>query len=539
LDRAFEKTCELGGSKKAVIFTESVRTQTWLAELLEGNGYQGQVVLLNGSNNDASSKKIYRSWMDKHKGSSRISGSKTADMKAALVDKFRDDATLIICTEAGAEGINLQFCSLLVNYDLPWNPQRVEQRIGRVHRYGQKHDVVVVNFINKGNRADERVFELLSQKFQLFEGVFGASDEILGSIESGVDIERRIHNIYQNCRSDEQIESEFNELQEQLKEQLEVKVKETRKYLFEHFDADVIERLNTRRSKVTNQLSNYQQQLLLFATMVLSKHSSKFTALENSFNWNGKIYHLNWQNAEISAQQFFRLTKGLGASLVQKIKQQQLVPANLVFTYQPEEGQWVDVKNLIDHKGILKVVKVSIGSSEEAREKILLLAQTEENETIHPETVERLLKLPLLKEALACEPVDCSGLESEELGLLQIFRDEVEHDNELYYNEEVEKLERWAEDKRVALDISIKQLDQDIKQARKSARQLRTLQEKMAAKRALKSLEKERDQVMLSYHEEKKLIEQEEDNLLEQIEAKLTTDTVVNVLFEATWDLQE
>jgi SNF2 family DNA or RNA helicase len=113
-------------------------------------------------------------------------------MKSGAGRKFRDEGTLMICTEAGAEGINLQFCSLLINYDLPWNPQRVEQRIGRVHRYGQKHDVVVVNFINKGNRADQRVFELLSQKFQLFEGVFGASDDILGSIESGVDIERRI-----------------------------------------------------------------------------------------------------------------------------------------------------------------------------------------------------------------------------------------------------------------------------------------------------------------------------------------------------------
>ena len=191
--------------------------------MLATQGYDGQIVMLNGSNSDSVSKQIYRDWLERHRGSSRVSGSKTADMKAALVEKFRDDATLMICTEAGAEGINLQFCSLLINYDLPWNPQRVEQRIGRVHRYGQKNDVVVVNFINKGNRADERVFELLSQKFQLFEGVFGASDEVLGSIESGVDIERRIHDIYQRCRSDAQIESEFNALQEELREHLEAK----------------------------------------------------------------------------------------------------------------------------------------------------------------------------------------------------------------------------------------------------------------------------------------------------------------------------
>ncbi len=83
---------------------------------------------------------------------------------------------------------------------LPWKPQRIEQRIGRCHRYGQQHDVVVVNFLNRTNAADQRVFQLLSEKFQLFEGVFGASDEVLGAIESGVDFEKRIAAIYQCCR---------------------------------------------------------------------------------------------------------------------------------------------------------------------------------------------------------------------------------------------------------------------------------------------------------------------------------------------------
>ncbi len=122
-------------------------------------------------------------------------------MKAALVEHFRDDAEILVATEAAAEGINLQFCSLVVNYDLPWNPQRIEQRIGRCHRYGQQHDVVVVNFINKNNEADQRVYQLLSEKFQLFDGIFGASDEVLGTIESGVDFERRIAEIYQTCRT--------------------------------------------------------------------------------------------------------------------------------------------------------------------------------------------------------------------------------------------------------------------------------------------------------------------------------------------------
>ena len=145
-------------------------------------------------------------WLERHAGTDRVTGSKSADMRSALVDYFREQGRVMIATEAGAEGINLQFCSLVVNYDLPWNPQRIEQRIGRCHRYGQKHDVVVVNFLNRKNEADQRVFRLLAEKFSLFEGVFGASDEVLGAIESGVDFEKRIAAIYQCCRTLEEIQ---------------------------------------------------------------------------------------------------------------------------------------------------------------------------------------------------------------------------------------------------------------------------------------------------------------------------------------------
>ncbi len=111
----------------------------------------------------------------------RVSGSRPIDIRTALVEHFRDHADILIATEAAAEGINLQFCSLVMNYDLPWNPQRIEQRIGRCHRYGQKHDVVVINFLNERNEADRRVLELLTEKFRLFSGVFGSSDEVLGT----------------------------------------------------------------------------------------------------------------------------------------------------------------------------------------------------------------------------------------------------------------------------------------------------------------------------------------------------------------------
>ena len=163
LEKGFEKLSELGANQKAIIFTESTRTQTYLAEHLAQNGYEGKIVLFNGSNNDDKSKEIYKNWIEEHKGTDRVTGARAADMRQAIVDYFRNEATLLIATEAAAEGINLQFCSLMVNYDMPWNPQRIEQRIGRIHRYGQKHDVVVINFLNKANEADQRVYELLDQ----------------------------------------------------------------------------------------------------------------------------------------------------------------------------------------------------------------------------------------------------------------------------------------------------------------------------------------------------------------------------------------
>jgi hypothetical protein len=146
-------------------------------------------------------------------------------------------------TEAGAEGLNLQFCNLVVNFDLPWNPQRIEQRIGRCHRYGQSRDVLVVNFVNRRNEAEARLYELLGEKLALFDGVFGSSDEILGALGSGIDFERRILDIYQSCRTGEEVDRAFDVLRRDLDGRIEARLAAARSLLFERFDGDVRSRL--------------------------------------------------------------------------------------------------------------------------------------------------------------------------------------------------------------------------------------------------------------------------------------------------------
>jgi Helicase conserved C-terminal domain len=194
-------------------------------------------------------------------------------MRSALVDYFREEGRIMIATEAGAEGINLQFCSLVVNYDLPWNPQRIEQRIGRCHRYGQKHDVVVVNFLNRKNAADQRVYQLLSEKFQLFEGVFGASDEVLGTIESGVDFEKRINDIYQRCRRPDEIKIAFDQLQLELSLEINESMTATRRKLLENFDDEVREKLKVHDEASKTYLNRYERLLIQLTRHELDGHA--------------------------------------------------------------------------------------------------------------------------------------------------------------------------------------------------------------------------------------------------------------------------
>ena len=256
LELGFTKMTEMGANRKAIIFTESRRTQDYLKGFLESNGYGGQLVLFNGTNSDPDSRRVIEQWSKDNAGTGRVSGSRNVDSRTALIEYFHDHASIMIATEAAAEGINLQFCSLVINYDLPWNPQRIEQRIGRCHRYNQKFDVVVVNFLNERNHADCRVHELLSQKFNLFNGVFGASDDVLGTIESGVDFEKRILAIYQQCRTPEEIDTAFHQLQEEMEESIRSRLEDTRRILFEHFDEDVHARLRLRLNDAKTNLDH-------------------------------------------------------------------------------------------------------------------------------------------------------------------------------------------------------------------------------------------------------------------------------------------
>lgn len=230
LSFAFDHQATEGIPQKAVIFTESKRTQKYIAAELRKSGYSDEDILLfNGDFDDTMTREIYRTWQVKNHGKTNY--GRSVEYKHAIVDYFKDHSKILIVTDAGSEGLNLQFCNTIINYDLPWNPQKIEQRIGRCHRYGQKYDVVAINLLNTDNEADKRVYEILSKKFELFEGVFGASDVALGALESGASFEKRILAIYQNCGTVREIKKAFAELNRQLDSRINTQAAELRSIL--------------------------------------------------------------------------------------------------------------------------------------------------------------------------------------------------------------------------------------------------------------------------------------------------------------------
>jgi superfamily II DNA or RNA helicase len=536
---AFRKAAELGAEPKAVLFTESRRTQDYLLRVLADSEFAEGIVLFNGSNTDDRSKAIYADWLRRHEGTDRITGSRTADMRAALVEEFRDRGRILIATEAGAEGINLQFCSLVVNYDLPWNPQRIEQRIGRCHRYGQKHDVVVVNFLNRKNEADQRVYTLLAEKFRLFEGVFGASDEVLGAIESGVDFERRVAGIYQQCRKPEEIRSAFDALQLELSFEIDETMKQTRQKLLERFDDEVREKLRVADQSSKEVLGRFERLLMQLTRHELGSHAepvgdSAFRLL--SFPPGVAevplgLYELPRRSGEAHT---YRLGHPLAEALVERARSRELPPAGLVFDYGAHDGKITLLEPLIGQRGALSISLLTVEALDQVEEFLLFAGVTEDGKILETEAVERLFSLP--GEVVIGDPAPFeAALAARSAELREAIERRVAARNLQFFATEEAKLDGWAEDMKVGLEREIKDLDREIRETKRASKAAPTLEEKLTVQRRVKALETQRTQKRRSLFDAQDEIEQRRDGLIAEIEKKLERSTSETPLLHASY----
>ena len=173
--------------EKILVFTQYLETQAFLADLLGQAGIPAAL----------------------------FNGSLSAGEKDAAIAVFARDRRVLISTDVGSEGRNLQFCHTIVNYDLPWNPMRIEQRVGRVHRIGQTEPVRIFNLAAAGT-LEGHILEVLDSKINMFELVVGEIGEILGNLEEEREFEDIVLDLWAGAESDEAAEARFAQLGERL-----------------------------------------------------------------------------------------------------------------------------------------------------------------------------------------------------------------------------------------------------------------------------------------------------------------------------------
>jgi predicted nucleic acid-binding Zn-ribbon protein len=543
LQTGFGRMAEMGAPRKAVIFTESRRTQDYLARFLEAHGYADKVVTFSGTNTSPTVTGIYQRWLKEYAGSDRITGSPAVDKRTAIIDHFRDRGEILIATEAAAEGVNLQFCALVVNYDLPWNPQRVEQRIGRCHRYGQAFDVVVINFLNQRNEADRRVLELLSEKFHLFDGVFGASDEILGRIESGVDFEKRIAAIYDTCRTAEEIEVAFAALQSELEASVEERMRETEQKLLEHFDADIHELLKVRRKRAEESLDRIAR-LFWQLTQYILAGKAEFDDETLCFRLAsspcadapvGSYQLIRKGDASSSSAHLYRLSHPLGEYVLDQGRRLDTPQSTLRFDLTGNAYKISVLDSLEAKSGWLELNLLELHSFEK-EEHLVFTALTDNGELLDQEACSRLFGLHATTVAGSAESAP-DDLQRTAQRQVEATLARVLEENDTYFQREREKLERWADDQILAAEQVLQDTKSRLKDTKRRARLAEKVEEQKALQEEIKTLERRQRRQRQEIFEVEDEIESKRDQFIEALERRLKQKTLVHLLFRIRWEI--
>lgn len=559
LEKGFQQMQKVGAQRKALIFTESRRTQDYLKNFLEQNGYLGQVALFNGSNSTPEARAAYDAYLQAQRGAGKPLTSREVDTRAALVEDFRNQREIMIATEAGAEGINLQFCSLVVNYDMPWNPQRVEQRIGRCHRYGQKHDVVVLNFLNSKNLADKRVYELLEAKFRLFNGIFGSSDEVLGSLESGVDFERRILAIYQKCRTPQEIEAAFAELRSGLDEQINERMQKTRDQLLAHFDEEVHERLKVQLDDARQLIGKMERRFWIVTRHALAQraefqdealcfklHDPPMPPAKSPPGLYRLISKLD-QKPEDGV--VYRLNHPLGEWAVEQGKQAASPPAEITFHVTQNPTRIAVVEQLKGKGGWLRLDLLTLkGAPREGaqrpsayREDHLLFTGTDDSGAALPNDVlSRLFDCQRAEVRPVSEVPDdveqrlAKEAEQHAAGTI----DESSNRSLKFMHERFDMVDRWADDQEKGLERRIDQKKSELRQAFANSNKAKNLAEKEQFESEKEKLRRELQKLRRQREEAFDAIMEKSEQIKSKLRDAVKQTTDRSHLFTIRWQVR-
>lgn len=525
-----------GAPRKALIFTESTRTQEYLRNFLEANGYKNKIVIFNGRGADPQINKIYDNWCKQKPHC--VSGIKSADRRMAIVDYFRDHAEIMIATEAAGEGLNLQFCSLVINYDLAWNPQRIEQRIGRCHRYGQKYDVVVVNFVNIRNHADVRVYALLLDKFNLFNDIFGASDEILGKADS-IDFETRIWEIYQHCRTEKEINEAFEKLQADMQPHIDSRLADIRQQVLENFDIDVQEHLRIAKQEAGAFLNRYEHIFWELTKFVLKDKAS--------FNDDTFSFFLKEPIADCPVGKYdllskiedgipYRLTHPLAAYVLKTALEYNTSDCSQILLSPSSAGVNVLLpESLAGQSGYMALTTLDV-SSLDFEQYCLFTGITTSGTYLSQEECERLLLLGgrALSQLTIPEDVSEKIAASSKVGATSKLHD-IDSRNLVYFKEEQTRIYRWERDVIDGIEHELDTIKRSIRETERSAQTAANIDEQLACQRKAEDLRRLKRRKRNELEDREDEISERRRELIKQLENKMIKSSSTDHIFIVGW----
>jgi hypothetical protein len=387
----------------------------------------------------------------------------------------------------------------------------------------------------------------------LFDGVFGASDDVLGSIESGVDFEKRIFAIYQECRTPEEIDAAFRELQAEMDEQIRTRLDDTRRTLFEHFDEDVHERLRLQLADAKAQLDRVSRKFWLVTRFILAGQA-RFDDAALAFDLDQSPrdaiptgrYHLISKarpNAGADAAEdrtlfLYRLSHPLGELVVDRAKGNQTPAASIVFDVTHHPVRLHVVESLRGKSGYVSLIRQVIDSYE--REEYLLFSGfDDEGRTVDPEIIEKLFTCAgRLEGPLTIPDAIAERLQAESARHSQATVSRSLESNSRHFQQAREKLERWADDLVLAAERALRDTKEKIKALQREARHATTLAEQHRIQEEIQKLEKvKRRQRQEIFTVEDDIIGKR-DALVDSLEKRLAQRTESETLFTIRWTVE-
>lgn len=532
INYGFDSLKELNANDKILIFTESRRTQKYLFDSLVADGYD-EVLVFNGSNTDEISTKIYENWCDKPENIDKLNNSKSINMRQAIIDYFKEKGKILIATGAGAEGLNLQFCSMVVNYDLPWNPQIVEQRIGRCHRFGQEHDVAVINFISSTNVVEQRIYELLSSKFKVFNEILGASDSILGTLEDGIDLQKSIIEIYTRCRTVEEINNAFDKIQEQYKDVIDESMEKTKKELLENFDedlqayfADVLD--NTKAS------INKIERLFWRLTKIILHNDAVFDDETKTFTLNNDHYILS--SDSINSYINYNMITPLGEQVIEAASKVNTNEGFIKFDISNYPYQITNLKDMKGRRGYISFNKLVIDSFE-TDEQLFFTGYLEDGTQLDEDTLSKLFRLETYEDNCRIEESVKLRLTKDANQYAKKIIIESEEKNNQLLNDEISKINKWAEDKIESVQLKVEQMRNERKNLQKQSDIAESSFEREKIEEDILKLSKKIKLSWLELADAEDEIESQRKDMITKLRSQVMKNTKMETLFYAAFEI--